>query len=516
MHIVQLSLETTSYDRQIIGKRFHAISHIHNVLVKHAKKCLIQLRHDKVYKETLSEYSILKRKDKLSKEEKSHKKDKLSKTEKSRIKELSKILTERVRNYSLSEYDFQSYIKLSAKQFRKCLSSQQVQKEATRVWKGVEKVLYGNGKDIHFKRFRTFSTICGKTNTNGIKFDKASLSIEWLGLDIQCKFPKDNSYMVKALNADISYCEIKRSCFPNGWHYYLIVYLKGDAPHKLRGTGTIDNISGVDIGTSTVAVVSDDKVTLEELAPKCSAYNKKIIKLSQRIDNSKKTSNPLKYRSDGTINSSNHDKWVFSKTYFKLRDKLASIYRKKSAYIKQSHEELINSLLKDSVNFITEDMSFSGLQRRAKKTERQDKISEVKQKDGSTKKVRKYKRKKRFGRSLNNRAPASFIAILERKAKLYGGLLCKVNTKKFRASQYDHVTDEYKKCELDERDKLIGGHKVQRDLYSGFLLKNSNLKLDAPDRDKCIYGFEKFLELQDELINKMITDNISMKQCFGF
>ena len=161
-------------------------------------------------------------------------------------------------------------------------------------------------------------------------------------------------------------------------------------------------------------------------------------------------------------------------------------------------------------------MCFKGLQRRAKTTKRQDTATDVKQKDGTVKTVHKYKRKKRFGKSLNDRAPASFLTILNRKATLYGGGVYKVNTKEFKASQYNHKEDIYIKAGLNERIKYIDGCMVQRDLYSAFLLKNSNTKLDKPDRDKCIYGFKKFLMLQDNLINEMKENNISMKQCFGF
>ena len=234
------------------------------------------------------------------------------------------------------------------------------------------------------------------------------------------------------------------------------------------------------------------------------------------MDISKRISNPAKYKPDGTIDKTNHDKWVYSKTYLKNLNRLKSLYRQKSAYIKQSHEEMINRLLEESVNFVVENMSFKGLQRKSKNTERNDKISDIKQKDGTIKQVHNYKRKKRFGKSLNNRAPASFITTLSRKALLYGGGVYKVDTKSFRASQYNHVTDDCIKSKLSERDKLIDGHKVQRDLYSAFLLKNCNNGLNKPDRDKCIYGFNRFLELQDNLIAEMKANNISMKQCFGF
>ena len=499
-----LLLSTTEYDKQVLEKRFHAVSHIHNVLVKHAKKCLKRLSFDKEYQSLKAEYSKILKKNKLSKEDKAYK------------KQLSQKMTDIIRSYGLSEYSFQAYIKVCAKQFRKCLSSQQVQKEATRVWRGVEDILYGDGKELHFKKFRDFNTICGKTNTNGVKFHKDTCSIEWLGLDINCELPKDKDYILEALDSDISYCEIERKMFPNGWHYYVVVYLKGDAPHKLKTVGNDYNITGVDIGTSTVAAVSDNVATLKELAPKCKDYNKRIEKLLRSMDISKRISNPDKYKPDGTIDKDNHDKWVYSKTYLKNLNRLKSLYRQKSAYIKQSHEEMINKLLEKSVNFVVEDMSFKGLQRKSKNTERNDKISNIKQKDGTVKQVHKYKRKKRFGKSLNKRAPASFITILSRKAFLYGGDVYKVDTKSFRASQYNHVTDDYIKSELSERVKLIEGHKVQRDLYSAFLLKNCNNRLNKPDRDKCIYGFNRFLELQNNLITEMKENNISMKQCFGF
>lgn len=503
MHTVRLLLATTRYDETVIEKRFHAISHIHNVIVKHAQKRLKRLSYDAEYQSLKAEYKKLLKKDTLSIEEKT------------RRKLISRQMAEIIRTHGLSEYAFQSYIKVCGKQFRKCLSSQQIQKEATRVWKGVEAVLYGNGKELHFKKYRDFHTICGKTNTNGAKFQKESCSIQWLGLNIKCKLPKDQDYLLEALDSEISYCEMARKMFPNGWHYYVVVYLKGDAPHKIKAVGR-DDVAGIDIGTSTVACVSSRSVTLQELAPKCREYNQKIERLLRRMDRSKRILNPNKYRADGTIEPANHEKWKFSKAYRKNQNRLKSLYRQKAAYVKQSHEETINRLLHESVCFIVEDMSFTGLQRKKKTTERRDQVSGIKQKDGSAKRIHKYKRRKRFGKSITDRAPASFVTILEQKAKLYGGNVSKVSTKEYKASQYDHAKDQYIKTDLSVREKIIAGHKVQRDLYSAFLLRNSNQKLNKPDQKKCIYEFDRFVKLQDQLIEKMKENNISMKQCFGF
>lgn len=74
----------------------------------------------------------------------------------------------------------------------------------------------------------------------------------------------------------------------------------------------------------------------------------------------------------------------------------------------------------------------------------------------------------------------------------------------------------YQKHSIHDRERNIDGNTVQRDLYSAFLLKNTDNDLEHTDRDKCIYGFDRFLKQHDELITEMKHQNISMKQCFGF
>ena len=43
MHTVQLLLKTSKYERHEIDRRFRALAHLHNVCVKHARKCMIRL-----------------------------------------------------------------------------------------------------------------------------------------------------------------------------------------------------------------------------------------------------------------------------------------------------------------------------------------------------------------------------------------------------------------------------------------------------------------------------------------
>ena len=65
-------------------------------------------------------------------------------------------------------------------------------------------------------------------------------------------------------------------------------------------------------------------------------------------------------------------------------------------------------------------MDYAALAKRSSKTERQGKPTDVVQKDGTVKAVNKFKRKKRFGRSMNRRSPSRFLSELKRKAESFG------------------------------------------------------------------------------------------------
>ncbi|GJM56436.1 hypothetical protein EROP_01290 [Erysipelotrichaceae bacterium OPF54] len=363
----------------------------------------------------------------------------------------------------------------------------------------VEKVLFSDGKHLHFKKEEDFDCIGGKSNTNGAKFDKESLSVVWNGLYLACRKPRNGKeawYVHQSLKDDISYCEIQRKMFNNGWHYYAIIVLKGEAPkkHRQEQKACSAGRTGIDIGVSTIAVVSEQEVILQELAPRMNEFNRKIERILRKMDRSRRASNPGKYNGDGTINRKDRTKWVFSNHYRKLKRELRTAYRQKSAYIKQSHRELCAILIQNSNEFYVEKMNFRGLQKRAKKGTR----------------------KKRFGRSLNNRCPALFVSLLKEKAAQYGLSVMEVDTVSFRASQYDHITDTYAKSRLKERWKKIGSCMVQRDLYSAFLLKNSDRQGKHADRMLCDRSFKEFTAMHDKTIRKMKKDGISRKCCFGF
>ena len=58
---------------------------------------------------------------------------------------------------------------------------------------------------------------------------------------------------------------------------------------------------------------------------------------------------------------------------------------------------------------------------------------------------------------------------------------------------------------LDVRTKEIGGHLVQRDLYSAFLLQHVGLDGETVNLDACVEDFDIFLRNQKETMANLDT-----------
>ncbi|MEK4303986.1 hypothetical protein [Oceanobacillus sp. FSL K6-0251] len=79
----------------------------------------------------------------------------------------------------------------------------------------------------------------------------------------------------------------------------------------------------------------------------------------------------------------------------------------------------------------------------------------------------------------------------------------KVDTYAIKASQFNHVTGKYEKKQLSERWNDFGEFRIQRDLYSAFLIANTNETLDAVDIDLCHAKWNRFIELHHSEIERL-------------
>lgn len=471
-YILTLKLETEIFQDDILTKRFEIGRQIYNSVLGKSLKRYKEMIKTKRWRENQNNIS------EVYKNEKN----------KNKAKKLSKqyfdIKKNMLKEFDISEYSLHADVKNMQKHFKDNIDSFTAQKIASNVWKAYDKLLYGNGEMIHFKKYSDgINSLEGKSNKTGIRYILSDNVLMWNGLTIKCQF-KLNEYEQTALRDEIKYCRIVRKFIRGKYKYSLQLILEGTPPIKYnKETGEIKNDIGygevgIDIGTQTIAYVSNYDCKLYELAPDVQNIKNEKRKLLRFMDRSKRATNKDNFNSDGTIKRGIKLEWNYSNKYIKAKNKLKDLYRKQADIRKQDHNIMANELLRQGDTFKVETMNFKGLQARAKNT--------------TVNKNGKFNKKKRFGKSLANKAPSMFLTILENKIKIKGGLFIKINTYKVKASQYNHFNEECNKKKLSQRWNYFDNIKVQRDLYSAFIIKNVE-KLENINNEKCKEQFDDFL-----------------------
>ena len=285
----------------------------------------------------------------------------------------------------------------------------------------------------------------GKTNKTGIKF--RNFKVFWNGLDIPVKTSSRNNYEAMSFKNEIAYCRIVRKFIKNKYKFYVQLVFKGvpilKAPRYKYAT---DGDVGLDIGTQTIAISSDKDVKIYELADRVIGIEKIKLNLSRKLDRSRRKNNPGNYNDDGTIRKQGNKKvfWNISNRYIKQRNKLKNIHRKISDIRKYQHECLANEIIMQGNKIYVETMNFKALQKRSRVTKKNDNTGRI-------------SRKKRFGKSIGNKAPAMLLSIIDRKLKYRGSNLIKIDTWSVKASQYNHLDGSCTKKKLSQRWNDLSG-----------------------------------------------------------
>jgi len=482
---VEFLLKTETYQEDILNKRFEIGRKIYNSLVTVTQKRYNEMVKTKLYRNIKSELKeIYQSKDRVKSKRKT---------------ELCGQLNSLYKTYALNEYSFHSDVKNMQKHFKDNIDSFTAQKIATNLWKAYDKLLFGNGDSVHYKRYDTFNSLEGKSNTTGIRFVGDNLL--WNGLTIPVSIDYNNPYECQALQNNISYCRVVRKFVRSKYKFYLQIVFKGIVPMKInKSTGEVKHTLGegdvgLDIGTQTIAVSSSTDMKIYELADRVQNIENQKRILLRKLDRSRRSCNPNNYNSDGTIKKQGNKKVIWNKSnhYVKIQNQLKELYRKQADIRKLQHEILANEIIAQGNNIYVETMNYAGLQRRAKKTEKNDKG--------------KFKRKKRFGKSLANKAPSMLLAIIDRKLKYYDSQLIKIDTYSVRASQYNHFNEAYTKKKLSQRWNDFNGIKVQRDMYSAFLIMNVNSDLKTINNEKCKQRFNSFLIMHNNEVERLKVKN---------
>lgn len=284
---------------------------------------------------------------------------------------------------------------------------------------------------------------------------------------------------------------------------YLHLTIEGKAKPKYDRDGKLRHIYGkgrigADIGTQTVAYTSETEVGLKNLAERGNSIQQSERKerlLYRAMERSRRATNPQNYHSDGTMKKGRKT-WNYSKHYRKLKAKHMELCRRNAVNRQLAIKEDANHMRSLGDTFITEPKNASKLMKRAKEPKKNSKG--------------KFQRKKRFGKSIKNRCPGEFQSTIEKKFQRTGGTYIEVPNN-YRASQYDHTMDEYRKKKLSERlYKLGDGSFVQRDWYASFLLYCYEDRTKNIDKRKCRMEFEQCYKKEKRLIEWIVANKIKI------
>ena len=473
--IVTLPLICLDSDCAYLNKLMNMCLKINNALVKHVRRQLYYLNENKAFVELRDNYY------------------------KANDKSIKKQLAKDVKDYMLAagidENSLQKYANYQRhNSLHDAVGVNIVQKIASKVYKAAEKAIFKQS-DIHYKK--DITSFEGKDNKTNIIFDIIDMSVKICGHKIKVKsVRKSDLYLQEALTHRVKYCRIVRKHHKTKDKYFLQLVLEGTPPQKYKlGKG----ICGLDEGTSTVAYYTKAAAGFEALADGIESYDKEVKRWSRINERRRRLANPDHFDEDGKPIKTDKP-WVITKGMSYAKQRLRNACRLKTVFVEQKHNKLVRKILTQCNCVVKEPMDYKALAKRSKQpATKSDKTIIKTNRNSETKVFNKYKRKKRFGASIQKRSPGLFQSKLVAKLEALGGTVIDVDIKQYRASQRNHTSETITKPSLSDRTKYIDGHLVQRDLYSAFLLCHFGDNT-TPNYNACQNDFNNFLKQQEKII----------------
>lgn len=262
-YVLELELHVNKHQRDFLEKKMRIAKAIYNTCLGEALKRLKAVRADKTYSELVTDKSA-----------------------EDRVKALRDI--ERAHGYS--EYQLHAFV-VAPKHHFGSLGIDECQKLATRAFQAVEKVHYGQADRVHFKSQLNNMSIEGKSKNSTIKRKEGYVTFGQGNVFTYLLKPND-AYAHLALMDRTKYCRIIKREIRGKQRYFVQFIQEGYPPQKRNHKSSVaDNKRvGLDIGTSTIAIVSDEHVALRELAPEINEDAKELRRI-ERAHGSVKTSN---------------------------------------------------------------------------------------------------------------------------------------------------------------------------------------------------------------------------------
>ena len=556
-HILEIELETTEQQRRQLLAISEELRQIRNTTVNYIMKNYKQMTRLKKYKQLKTSYKTTS--DSLEKSNTKLVKLNQQLTDET-DKEASKVIREQVKDLKIKIKELEILKKEIAQQldglrlqfhFEKSVivdyaaqlnrivfkkpDSVTVLALAEKLWIATERLLYGDAKCLSFYRKGELMTLQGKQAHKSVmlKYEpkKESFYLEHQKMKFDFIIKPNDFFVQETLSklflyqqqpesfdqenvdqylTDKQYKDTYRAChnrmvlkhIRGKLRVFVQITLEGNPVPKRKSDGSFrhqrgNGRIGVDIGTSTVAYVSKEKAVLKNLAERSHQrtfqQERELLRLQRKLERSRRAMNPDNFNPDGTIKRGIKLNWKISNRYRKTQQQLKNLHRIKATNRKLAINEEVNHIRALGHEVLIEPMNFKALQKRSKQLTQNDKG--------------KFNKRKRFGKSILHRNPGYFVSQLEKVFKQTKGQVLKVPIFDYRASQYDHRKGVFEKKKLSKRWHIFEtGEKVQRDLYSAFLLYCANETAQQIDSALCLKEYKNFKLQHDDCINEIIKN----------
>lgn len=343
------------------------------------------------------------------------------------------------------------------------LGAHEAQCIGVNVWRAIENLLFRHGGMPRYKTAnRCVRTISG-TDNHEIIWKPSLSAVVWRKHWYRVEVP-DTPYYQAALtdpqtqcHRRIRYVRIFREHVGPHLRYSALLTIEGQAPN-LHAVAPKNSVMGIDPGLSKFAFFTSEKAGLQTLAPNIVNFQVLKVKLSRKMDRSRRALNPSNFDVTTKTCLPGHHKWTFSKNYLRLRQKLREINRREKETRHRDIGTITNKLAGMAGTFRIERNSYRALQRR-------------------------------FGSIASLRAPGLLVESLHRLASRADVEVIELDAFALRLSQFDPITGNYIKPPLHQRWVRWGLENtiIQRDIKSA-LLAFATIG-NSPDRSKAVKAF---------------------------
>jgi hypothetical protein len=248
-YTIEIELKISNMEISFILKKMRIAISIYNACLSKALKLSRTISADKEYIRLLG----LRKEIKLD-------------SNNSQLSKINKQLKEIEKRYGFTEYAMHEFVKGPRDHF-KDFGSHEAQSLASRAFRAVQKVHYKQGKNVRFKSPHEPISIEGKSNTSKLKRvlleNKSSIIKYGKNMTFPLKIKKNDYYIYEALEDKTKYARIICRKIRNKIRFFVQLIQEGTPPRKNREYG--NESVGIDIGTSTMAVVSNSSVELFSL-----------------------------------------------------------------------------------------------------------------------------------------------------------------------------------------------------------------------------------------------------------